>query len=290
MSATWQTIIGFCIGIGAYTVQSIGKGFHKLGINKMILKAGPGNRLKQSGTWIMGTVLMAVYMVSQWIALLLTPVNVIAPLDGLSLVVLLLFSWKVLKEPITAPGILGAALVIAGTVLSALAFKWNASTVLVVPDQVTLFLVNMIIPIVGCLAVAIAVKVKSRLSGVVAGLVAGILIAMETISKRLSSVPDTAISATFSALAILYAVGSLTINQVGYAKGMANVVVPCATSTSVIFAIILGLVLLGETVNGVQVLGMALIIPGIVLLTTMDAPGKAKAPCCDKVPAVSKKK
>jgi drug/metabolite transporter (DMT)-like permease len=157
MSETWKTIFGFSIGVGAYTAQSIGKGFHKLGINKMMLKDGMGNRLKQSGTWIMGTVLMAVYMVSQWIALLLVPVNMIAPLDGLSLVVLLLFSRKVLKEPITASGILGAALVIAGTVMSALAFEWNASTVLVVPDHATLFLVNLIIPIVGYMALAITV-------------------------------------------------------------------------------------------------------------------------------------
>ncbi|NMC05331.1 MAG: DMT family transporter [Candidatus Lokiarchaeota archaeon] len=269
ITETWLTISGFCIGICAYAAQSIGKGLHKLGINKMLMEAGMGHKLKRSGPWIVGTFLMVVYMVLQWLALLVVPVNLIAPLDGLSLVILLAFSRRVLRESLTPRGIAGVLLVIFGTVISAIAFDWNGASIMAMPNPVALFTITIPVPVGGCIVVAILVKIKSRASGAMAGMVAGILIAMETISKRISAVPDPGTTATFSILAIVYAGSSLVMNQVGYANGAANVVVPCATSTSVMVAIILGLGMLGETINAVQVIGMGFIIPGIILLAMM---------------------
>ena len=93
-------IIGFFIGIIAYTLLYLGKGFQKYGIE--ILKEEKS--LKNSIIWIFGTILTSLYMFIQWLALLYAPINIIAPLDAFGLIILMLFSYFVLKEGVKRIG------------------------------------------------------------------------------------------------------------------------------------------------------------------------------------------
>ena len=92
--------VGFIIGLLAYTMLFLGKG-----IQKYAIEGYKGDKVKvkskNTGWWIFGTALTTLNMFLHWIALLFAPINIIAPLEGLGLVVLIIFSYFVLKEKIS---------------------------------------------------------------------------------------------------------------------------------------------------------------------------------------------
>lgn len=88
-------IIGFTIGIIAYVMEYIGKGLQKYSIKGF--KEKKSIKTKHSGIFIVGSILTALYVFIQWAALLYAPINIIAPLEGLGLVILILFSYWVLN-------------------------------------------------------------------------------------------------------------------------------------------------------------------------------------------------
>ena len=101
------------IGIIAYVMLYLGKGIQKYAIEG--LKIDKSIKSKHSGIWMFGLVLTTTYMFIQWLALLFAPVNIITPLNGIGLIVLLLFSYYKLHEEIYKIQIIGVILIIIGT-------------------------------------------------------------------------------------------------------------------------------------------------------------------------------
>ena len=91
-------ILGVLIGSIAYIVQYLGKGIQKFAIEGF--KDQKTNKTKHSGIWIIGTILTSSFVFIQWIPLTFfqTPMNLIAPLEGIGLISLIMFSYFVLKE------------------------------------------------------------------------------------------------------------------------------------------------------------------------------------------------
>ena len=89
---------GILIGLIAYILLYIGKGIQKYAITG--LQTDKTVKSKHSGIWIFGTVLTISFMGLQWVALAVfhANVNIIAPLEGVGLISLLVFSFFVLKE------------------------------------------------------------------------------------------------------------------------------------------------------------------------------------------------
>ena len=109
--------LGVFIGVFAYIILYIGKGIQKYAIEG--LKIEKKVKSKHSGIWIIGTILTSSFVFVQWIPLSIfhTPMNLIAPLEGIGLTTLLLYSIFFLKEKITKLELVGIFLIVLGTVL-----------------------------------------------------------------------------------------------------------------------------------------------------------------------------
>lgn len=87
---TRDLFLGVFIGVFAYIILYIGKGIQKYAIEG--LKVDKKVKSKHSGVWIFGTILTSSFVFVQWIPLSLfhTPMNLIAPLEGIGLITLLI--------------------------------------------------------------------------------------------------------------------------------------------------------------------------------------------------------
>ena len=92
MVYTIEIAMGLVLGIIAYLSQYLGKGIQKFAIEGYKHRGKYAGKGKNTGIWIFGTLLTAIYMFIQWIALIFAPINLIAPIEGLGLIVLVFFS------------------------------------------------------------------------------------------------------------------------------------------------------------------------------------------------------
>ena len=109
--------IGIILGLIATIMLYLGKGIQKFAIEG--LKIDKTVKSKHSGIWFAGLALTISFMGLQWISLAVfhTPMNIVAPFDGVGLVTLLFFSYFVLKESISKTELLSVLLIIIGTIL-----------------------------------------------------------------------------------------------------------------------------------------------------------------------------
>lgn len=268
LDSSWLIAAGIGIGLVTFTILYIGKGLQKLAIEG--IKAKKSVKNKHSGVWIAGTLLTALHMFIHWVALLYAPVNVVAPLEGAGLVVLLVFCYVVLKERITRVELVGVALIIASIFLIT---SFNVNPALVDPGLVNLPLFFLLLPVLlgaGVAGILVSRARGYKHAGVVLGLVSGTLMAFQTVAKRVTSVPDALLGVSFSVLVLLFALFTMVTSQLAFAKGDANRVQPCFTSMSIFLATVLGGVTLGEIILLPQYIGLALALAGVFLITVID--------------------
>jgi uncharacterized membrane protein len=257
-------LLGIVIGLISYSSLYLGKGIQKLAVEG--IKGAGTLRSRHSGIWIFGTVLTALPVFIQWAALLFAPVHLIAPLEGFGLIVLVLFSRTVLKEELSLSGILGIAGIITGTLLVTL----RAETAEISGGSLLrygpLFLLAGGVLAGEGLLVLLSLKKRWGMLGTLIGATAGSFMALQTFTKRLTVLPEIRLAAT--AAVFISAVMTLVVTQYGFVKAKASRVVPAFTSTSIVFATLLGFVVLRERLLAVQTIGIALIIAGVIVLTS----------------------
>lgn len=263
MSLDKTIIIGLSIGIISYITLYIGKGIQKYAIEGF--KIDRTIKSKHSGIWIFGTVLTALFMFIHWGALSFAPINLIAPLEGTGLVALVFFSYYILKESITKTEISGVVLIIFGTILATL-YNTNAGEVEALNLRINMFLL-LSIPIVSTEIILIIISKFNgyKFSGLIIGSTAGTMMALQTLTKRISFIQGYTL--IFSALVLVFATATLAVTQFAFAKAKANQVVPCFTSASIIIAILAGKTVLNELLVTMQISGIIIILIGVILLT-----------------------
>ncbi len=265
---------GLLIGFIAYIMLYIGKGIQKYAIEGF--KVDKTVKSKHSGVWIFGTVLTASFMFIQWIPLAVfhTPMNLIAPLEGIGMISLFVFSFIVLKEPFSKYEILGSVIIIAGTVLINVVAR--APEELQREEFVLLnFLIALGVIIILSIIVSIfAFRKPSFIKGVLLGLIAGSFMALQTLAKRVSDINELALIFTFVTFA--FAILTLGYTQFAFTMARANIVVPSFASMSIIFTIVFGLIIVNETIVTIQIIGIVCIVIGIIImnLKTMIVKGE----------------
>ncbi|MCK5185035.1 MAG: hypothetical protein KAQ95_12070 [Candidatus Heimdallarchaeota archaeon] len=256
--------LGVFIGVLAYIILYIGKGIQKYAIEG--LKVDKKIKSKHSGVWIIGTILTSSFVFVQWIPLSVfhTPMNQIAPLEGIGLITLLLFSIFALKEKITKLELVGIFLIILGTVL--------INVKVVTPEELqreSLNLTNFGI----CLGATIGIclifflivfRRSETLTGVVLGITAGCFMAFQTLSKRITDIEG--LVAIFTFVMFAFAIMTIVFSQWSFVKARANLVVPSFTSASIILTTILGIFVIGESIFNIQIGGIVCIILGIIIM------------------------
>ena len=271
MSEDSLLIFGLIVGFVAYLLLYIGKGLQKYSIEG--LKVDKTVKSKNSGIWIFGTILTSIYMFVQWGALMFAPINLIAPLEGVGLIILLLFSYYVLKEVITRIEIIGVVLIIIGIIFITL-FNLNTGDISVSDFNLGSFLI-FLIPVFTIEIIAIiGTHLKNyKFAGLILGLTAGSCQAFQTVAKRITAVADPLITTTFTFVTFLMATLTLLVTQYGLAKAKANVVVPCFTSASITIAILVGIVALSEIIHVMQIIGIIGVLIGMIFLTAFKEEG-----------------
>ena len=265
MSSNELIVIGFIIGIIAYVTLYFGKGIQKYGIEG--IKEDKSVKSKHSGVWIFGTILTAIYLFIQWLALFFAPINIIAPLEGIGLITLIIFSYYVLKEDITQKEIIGIALIIIGTVFITL-FNLNPGTLIMANfNQFNLIVFIVIITILTSFGITICALNGFKGAGFIIGTSAGAFMACQTVTKRITALPDPTITSIYIVLVMIFAILSLGVTQFAFAKAKANRVLPCFTSASIILATIFGAFAMNELIHYFQIIGIIIIIIGIIFLT-----------------------
>jgi drug/metabolite transporter (DMT)-like permease len=259
-----EIFFGVLIGIVAYVMLYIGKGIQKYAIEG--LKTEKKIKSKHSGVWIFGTVLTALFVFVQWIPLTVfhTPMNLIAPLEGIGLITLIIFSYFVLKEKISWLELIAIGLIITGTVLINIA--------VVNPIELQREALNL--PAFGiALGITIGITViaflfvfrKSELiTGIVLALTAGSFMAFQTLTKRITDIDSLALIFTF--VMFVFAIATLGFTQYALVKTRANIVVPCFTSASIIVTSLLGIFVIDEFIQTIQIIGIVIIVVGVILM------------------------
>ncbi|MFX1492952.1 MAG: DMT family transporter [Promethearchaeota archaeon] len=251
--------------MSAYLILYLGKGIQKYAIDG--LRIYKLLKKKTYRIWIFGTLLTTIYFFLEWVSLIFAPINIIAPLGGIGLLFMLPFSYFVLNEEVYNIQIIGSLLIILGTIFVTF-FNPNSGEIYLKDFNLSL-LITIAIPII---IVEMIFVLISRLNGYVGaglifGITAGTFNAFQTVSKRISAIPEPIISSVFTCITFIMALLALLFTMYGFTKAAANIVVPCDISAHISTAVLISLFAVNEKIEIIQILGMIIIIFGIVFVT-----------------------
>ena len=272
ISSKVELALGIIVGLVAYITLYIGKGVQKYAIEGF--KEDRTVKSKHSGIWIFGTILTASFMLIQIIPLTVfhTPMNLIAPLEGVGLVSLLFFSFFILKESISKTEILSVILIIAGTILINIVTKDPVELIQSDFNRNSFLIAFGILLFLSIPLTIVGFRKPSNLVGIALGLNAGCFMAFQTLAKRIMDIGDLALIFTFVMFA--FATVTLALTQFAFTMARANVVVPSFATTSIILTIILGVFVIEESIATIQIVGIVCIVIGIIIMNLFQKSSK----------------
>ena len=271
-----ELALGILFGLVAYITLYIGKGVQKYAIEGF--KEERTIKSKHSGIWIFGTVLTASFVFIQMIPLTVfhTPMNLIAPLEGVGLISLLFFSYFTLKESISKTEIFSVILIIVGTILINVAAKDPVELIKTDFNRNSFLIAFGILLILSIPLMIVVFRKPSNFTGIMLGMNAGCFMAFQTLTKRIMDIGELALIFTFVMFA--FATVTLAITQFAFTMARANVVVPSFATTSIILTIILGVFVINESIATIQISGIVCIILGIISMNIFQSSFKEEKP------------
>jgi uncharacterized membrane protein len=255
------------LAIIAYTCLYLGKGLQKFAVVGYIKKdATRTDKGRNTGIWIGGLVLTGAFMFVHLFALKFAPISVIAPFEGLGLIILCLFSYFILKEPINKIKLYGITLIVIGLILTAI-FMPNPEAIPMVFDWV-LFIV-FLCTIMGSFVLLGLFSMYNRYkaAGVIFGSFAGAFMCFQTLAKRITWISGYGY---FVFIMFGFAIATLIMTNFGFLKAEAVIVVPSFTANSITLPTFLAIFIFDEPVIFLQWIGIAIIVIGVILLTAFS--------------------
>ncbi|MDD1776678.1 MAG: hypothetical protein LUQ65_00810 [Candidatus Helarchaeota archaeon] len=249
----------------------MGKGLQKFAVVGYTRKdATRGDKGKNTGIWIGGLILTTSFMVIHLFALKFAPISVIAPFEGMGLIILCLFSYFVLKEPINKIKSSGITLIVIGLILTAI-FMPSPEAIPVAFDWM-LFIVFLSVIMGAFTLLGLFSKFnRYKAAGVIFGSFAGAFMCFQTLTKRITWIPDYGY---FVFIMFGFSVATLVMTNFGFLKAEAVVVVPSFSAVSITLPTFLAIFIFNEPVVVLQWIGIAIIVVGVVLLTAFSGPQK----------------
>ena len=107
-----------------------------------------------------------------------------------------------------------------------------------------------------------------KLAGIIIGLTAGTTNALQTVSKRITTIPEMTLY--FTIATFIFAPLTLLITQFAFTKAKASQVVPYFMSVSIILASLIGVLALSGKINWIQVIGIVLIVIGVIIISVFQ--------------------
>ncbi len=207
----------------------------------------------------------SVAMFIHWASLFYAPINLIAPLEGVGLIALAIFSYFVLHEEITNLEKFGTVMIIFGVVLIAAFNQAQPDITLGDFDRSLFFWLLLLVNLPLLAATFVSKQYGYKYAGLIIGTLSGTMMGFQTVTKRLTAVEDLFFA--YTAATFILAALTLGFTQYALAKAKANRVIPCATGSSIIVATVVEVLALSENIILIQMIGMALVVFGAILLT-----------------------
>ncbi len=268
MAPELDILLGIFLAIVAYACLYLGKGIQKYALVGYTKKGAiRKEKTKNTGIWIGGLILTTSFMFIHLFALKFAPISVIAPFEGLGLIILCFFSYFVLKEPIDLKKGTGILLIVMGLIMTAI-FMPSPETIPLAFDWV-LFLI-LLCTIMGCFTL-LGLYSKTHhytAAGVIFGAFGGAFMCFQTLTKRITWIPNYGY---FVAFMFGFAIATLIMTNFGFLKAKAVVVVPSFTAMSISLPTVLAIFIFDEPVILLQWVGIAIIILGVIFLTAFSS-------------------
>ncbi len=267
MTSELDMVLGIILAIIAYACLYLGKGFQKFAVVGYTKKeATRTDKGRNTGIWIGGLILTGAFMFIHLFALKFAPISVIAPFEGLGLIILCLFSYFILKEPIDRMKLYGIILIVIGLILTAI-FMPDPEAIPVIFDGV-LFIIFLSVIMGAFVLLGLFSKFnRYKAAGLIFGSFAGAFMCFQTLTKRITWTPGYGY---FVFIMFGFAVATLIMTNFGFLKAEAVVVVPSFTANSITLPTFLAVFIFDEPVVVFQWIGIAIIVVGVILLTAFS--------------------
>jgi len=265
--------IGLALGISGSIMMNVGKGIQKQKI--AVLKKGrqmffPPHR-RDFIIWLTGILITSAAAPIYSASFKFTDKSsIISSLSGIGLVALLIYAGLVLKEAIGARDIFSSALIIFGTGLIS---YFNQPLTQEQQYDLTGFTYVVLALIAAFGTLAILSTRFHKIWGFGFGLIAGSCIGLAMILGDMALVKSAGsflgqLSNIYVYLALLSATTALVLTQVAFFKGKAVLVVPTINSFIILTPLLVEYFTFKTVLLPVQYLGVAIIVSGVILLTT----------------------
>jgi len=257
------------MAVTAYSLLSLGFVLQKKGIHWMGWK-GPKDKIFYSNltTWIAGFIIMNTYPVPSAIALKNLPSHIVSAFAGWGIIMLVFFSFLLLKEKLYQTDYIFSLLVVAGIVLLNYFEKPAGSEPSIAAPRVwglgILCAVPVILIFTGLLKF-LSKKVKTGVFASVSGMCTGLMV----ITLRLLVVNFGYEVASYLGSIYLYLyLGSALLSFIGLQLALKNgpmiAVGPVQYSATIIYPVFAAFLVFQQAIHPVQVLAIALIIYGVI--------------------------
>ncbi|MHA1279127.1 MAG: DMT family transporter [Candidatus Helarchaeota archaeon] len=269
-----DVFLGILLAIIAYASLYLGKGIQKFAIEGYTQEGlTRGEKGKNMGIWILGLVLTGAFMFIHLFALKFAAISIVAPIEGLGLLILCFFSYFILKEPINLIKTIGIALIIVGLILISI-FMPDPEAIPKDFDA-TLFLIFLATILGFFLILGLYSKQHNyKAAGAIFGSFAGVFMCFQTITKRITWIEG------YSWVVFImfgFAAATLLVTNFGFLKADAVVVVPFFSAVSIMLPTIIAIFIFGESTVPIQWIGIIIIVFGVIFLTAFS-PGTNKDP------------
>lgn len=270
---------GILLGTFASCTMNLGKAMQKHGLEAFEYKKKieGKKRAKKGVLWGLGAAEPGI----RWVLFKMLALSFIgakaseySSMAGIGLVVLLIYSYKLLKEPIGKPEIAGSSLIMVGSVMFIISSLFQGESDPVDKIYWSGFTASFItIGILFATSILFTLKTK-KMWGIIWGIIAGSCAGIDNVITSMGKIGNPeelgmagALVNAFTYIAIPFAIGAFLLTNVGYSRGKAITVVPAYNSFYMIVPILLDLTIFGIVPLPFQIVGLALSVVGVILVT-----------------------
>ena len=282
----WGYLVAICMGLVNTFLMNLAKSMQRHGIvifdrkNKEqdgFIQSGE-NKARKPTIYIVGVIINQLPFLWIMISNIFAPYTYFTSMYGVGLVLLLWYSSKYLKESISKRKIVGAIVLIIGTIIlgvdGIIRPELDMSDISLVSSSIFIG----VLVILAVIFIPVSVKTKNPfVIGIVFGIIGGSFQSLDPVIKGIGQsygvettgfFPSNMIGWIIFSVSFLVGTFSFVLSQIGFSKKTdASVQVPVANSSFIVIPILIQAISLpGYSVTVLMVLGVIIVVAGILLM------------------------
>ncbi|MHA1794233.1 MAG: hypothetical protein ACTSVI_16440 [Promethearchaeota archaeon] len=270
-------ITSILFGLVGSCTLNLGKAMQKQGIklfNKSKIESS--TRMKKGFIWIIGSAFSFIQPLFQFLGQSMIAgqsATVYSSMFGIGIVVVIIYSYKVLKEEITKIELIGSLLITCGTVIFGI-----ASIYITPPSELTInwtnFTNSMIILIICFVLGALYTLKTKKLWGIIWGVIAGSFGGLDNVFKSISKETNlgdmgflSGFTSVFMYISFAFGTSAFLLTNYGYTRAKAVTVVPSYSAFYIMIPMILEASFFLIMPSMFQIIGVMISVIGVILST-----------------------